>query len=119
MKRLVLGVCFYLLAMGVSPAFAQVIKLGTVAPEGSPWHDTLLEVAQKWKALSGGTVTVRIYAGGVAGDEKDMLRKIRIGQLHATALTSVTLLDIIPDIITFVLCQYHTCDYILYGRVSP
>jgi TRAP-type C4-dicarboxylate transport system substrate-binding protein len=87
-----------LLVLGVTPAYAQVIKLGTVAPEGSPWHDAMLETAQKWNELSGGRVKVRIYAGGVAGDEKDMLRKIRIGQLHATALTSSTLLEIIPDI---------------------
>jgi TRAP-type C4-dicarboxylate transport system substrate-binding protein len=87
-----------LLVLGVTTADAQVIKLGTVAPEGSPWHDAMLETAQKWHELSGGRVKVRIYAGGVAGDEKDMLRKIRIGQLHATALTSSTLLEIIPDI---------------------
>jgi TRAP-type C4-dicarboxylate transport system substrate-binding protein len=84
--------------MGASAAYSQVIKLGTVAPEGSPWHDTLQEVAQQWQDLSDGRVTVRIYAGGVAGDETDMLRKIRIGQLHATALTSLTLINIIPDI---------------------
>ena len=98
MKSVILWVSVYLLTLGVTPASSQVIKLGTVAPEGSPWHETLLEVAQQWKALSGGKVTVRIYAGGVAGDEKDMLRKIRIGQLHATALTTVTLVDIVPDI---------------------
>ena len=84
--------------MGVTPTFSQVIKLGTVAPENSPWHEALLEIAQKWKDLSGGRVTLKIYAGGVAGDEKDMLRKIRIGQLHATALTNGTLIDIVPDI---------------------
>lgn len=98
MKAWILSVCVYTLALGATPAFSQVIKLGTVAPEGSPWHEAMLEVAQKWKELSGGKVTVRIYAGGVAGDEKDMLRKIRIGQLHATALTSGTLIDIVPDI---------------------
>jgi TRAP-type C4-dicarboxylate transport system substrate-binding protein len=75
-----------------------VVKLGTVAPEGSPWHDAMLETAQRWKEISNGNVMVRIYAGGVAGDETDMLRKIRIGQLHATALTSSTLVDIVPDI---------------------
>jgi TRAP-type C4-dicarboxylate transport system substrate-binding protein len=91
-------VCIFFLVLGVNPTFSQVIKLGTVAPEGSPWHETLMEVAQRWKALSGGRVTVRIYAGGVAGDERDMLRKIRIGQLHATALTTVTLIDIVPNI---------------------
>jgi TRAP-type C4-dicarboxylate transport system substrate-binding protein len=103
LKAMILWIVVYVLCLGVTPAFSQVIKLGTVAPEGSPWHDTLLEVSQKWKELSNGTVTVSIYAGGVAGDETDMLRKIRIGQLHATALTSITLKDIIPDIeaITF------------------
>jgi len=84
--------------LGAAGADAQVIKLGTVAPEGSPWHNALMEMAQQWKEISGGKVTVRIYAGGVAGDEKDMLRKIRIGQLHATALTTTTLLELDPDI---------------------
>jgi len=97
-KSVILWLSVYLLTLGGTPASSQVIKLGTVAPEGSPWHETLLEVAHKWKMLSGGKVTVRIYAGGVAGDEADMLRKIRIGQLHATALTTVTLIDIVPDI---------------------
>jgi TRAP-type C4-dicarboxylate transport system substrate-binding protein len=96
--RAVLWAFIFSLTLGVNPAYSQVIKLGTVAPEGSPWHDTLQEVAQQWKDLSNGKVTVRIYAGGVAGDERDMLRKIRIGQLHATALTSLTLMDMIPDI---------------------
>ncbi len=77
---------------------AEIVKLGTVAPEGSPWHDALLEVAQTWNRVSGGKVKLRIYAGGVAGDETDMIRKIRIGQLHAAALTSAGLMEIEPDI---------------------
>jgi TRAP-type C4-dicarboxylate transport system substrate-binding protein len=79
-------------------ALGVVIKLGTVAPEGSPWHESMLEVAQKWREISKGEVEIRIYAGGVAGDEKDMLRKIRIGQLHATALTSSNLQELLPEI---------------------
>jgi TRAP-type C4-dicarboxylate transport system substrate-binding protein len=97
-KTLLFWVWFHLLALGVTPAFSQVIKLGTVAPEGSPWHEAMLEVAKNWQELSNGRVTLRIYAGGVAGDETDMLRKIRIGQLHAMALTSVTLINIVPDL---------------------
>lgn len=103
MKTVVTWVCFFVLVTGVAPTFSQAIKLGTIAPEGSPWHESMLEVGRKWKELSGGKVKLRIYAGGVAGDETDLLRKIRIGQLHATALTSTTLLNIVPDIeaITF------------------
>lgn len=89
---IVAGLCF------VSPSSAQVIKLGTVVPEGSPWHTALLEMGQKWKEASGGKVRLKIYAGGVIGDEQDMLRKINIRQLHAAALTSTTLMGVDKDI---------------------
>lgn len=93
---------FAWLAAGVAVP-AQVIKLGTVAPEGSPWHDALLEIGQEWKEVSNGRVKMQIYPGGVAGDEPDMLRKMRIGQLHAAALTTMGLITVAPDIeaITF------------------
>lgn len=86
-----------LLVAAASPAAAVVVKLGTVAPEGSPWHDTLRDIAAAWQKLSNGQVTLRIYPGGVAGDESDMLRKMRIGQLNAAALTSGGLGDVIPE----------------------
>lgn len=67
------------------------IKLGTMAPEGSPWFNSLQRMSQRWKEASGGKVTLKIYPGGVAGDEGDMVRKIRIGQLHAATVTGVGL----------------------------
>jgi TRAP-type C4-dicarboxylate transport system substrate-binding protein len=90
-----------LAALALAPAEAGgavVIKLGTVAPEGSPWHDALRDIAAEWQRISGGEVTLRIYPGGVAGDEPDMLRKMRIGQLNAAALSSGGLEEIAPDI---------------------
>lgn len=85
-----------LLAAAVA-ASAQVIKLGTIAPEGSPWHEALLKLDQRWREISGGRVSLRIYAGGVAGDEPDMLRKMKIGQLHAAAMTTASMMSIVPD----------------------
>ncbi len=87
-----------LLCLSAQGASALTIKLGTVAPEGSPWHDALMEMGAEWKKISGGKVKVRIYPGGVAGDEPDLLRKIRIGQLHAAALSKSGLYSLIPDI---------------------
>ncbi|MFQ6675762.1 MAG: TRAP transporter substrate-binding protein DctP [Fidelibacterota bacterium] len=78
------------LATVVLPLFADepvVIKMATLAPEGSPWHELLLEMAQGWEDSTGGDVVLRIYPGGVAGDERDVIRKIRIGQLQAAAVT--------------------------------
>ncbi len=74
-----------------------VIKFGTFAPVGSAYHDILLDLQADWREISGGEVELRLYAGGVAGDERDMVRKMRIGQLHAATLTSGGLPDIDPD----------------------
>ena len=83
---------FFIIAILTSRlAPAQTIKLGTLVPQGSPWHDILKEMGDQWKASSGGTVQLKIFAGGVAGDEPDMVRKLRIGQLQAAAVTSVGL----------------------------
>lgn len=91
---------FFTLLFGLmtAGASAQTIKLGSLAPDGSPYHKALQEIAQSWKTLSGGKVTLRIYPGGIVGDESDMIRKMRIGQLNAAALTSMSLISITPDI---------------------
>jgi TRAP-type C4-dicarboxylate transport system substrate-binding protein len=73
------------------------IKLGTLAPQGSTWHDILKEMAQRWEQASGGQVRLRIYAGGAQGSEGDMVRKMAIGQLQAAAITNVGMHDVIPE----------------------
>ncbi len=80
-----------------SPAPAQMIKLGTLAPEGSPWYNIIRDMTEAWKSTTAGKVQFKVYPGGVAGDEPDMVRKIRVGQLHAAALSSAGLAEIAPD----------------------
>ncbi len=66
----------------------MIIKLSTMAPNGSPWHEIIKDMASDWHKVSEGKISLRIYPGGVAGDESDMVRKIRIGQLHAAAISN-------------------------------
>jgi len=83
-----------------TPALAQQqvqIKLGTLAPSGSSWHELLKEMSEKWLAASGGTVKLRIYPGGTQGSEGEMIRKMAVGQLQGAAITSVGLHDIVPE----------------------
>ncbi len=96
MKKLALAAL--LAALLPATASAQVtIKLGTLAPQGSTWHDILKELAQRWEQLSNGQVKLRIYAGGAQGSEGDMVRKMGIGQLQAAAITNVGMHDVIPE----------------------
>jgi len=70
-----------------------VIKLATAAPKDSIWHEQLKNIDQRWKNATGGEVSLRIYAGTL-GDEDDILRRIRVGQLDAGTITTAGLSSI-------------------------
>jgi TRAP-type C4-dicarboxylate transport system substrate-binding protein len=87
-----------LAALVASTAQAQVtIKLGTLAPAGSTWHEILKELGQRWEQASGGQVKLKVYAGGTQGSEGDMVRKMGIAQLQAASITNVGMHDILPE----------------------
>lgn len=92
-----------LAALAVMPAFAPppaatqaptVVKLATLVPEGSVWDKAMRDMGAEWSQATGGRVQLRVYPGGVAGDEPDIVRKMRIGQLQAAAITTSGLADI-------------------------
>ena len=94
---------------------AVTIKLGSLAPVGSPWDITLNKIASDWREISGGRVILKIYSGGIAGSEEDMIGKIRIGQLDAAALTTIGLNRISPDLLTLCLpLFYKNSEEVLY-----
>lgn len=73
---------------------AATIKLATLVPDGSVWDKELRQMGSEWQKLTDGRVRLRVYPGGVAGDEPDVVRKMRIGQLQAATLTVSGLADI-------------------------
>ncbi len=95
MKKLVLAAVLAALA---TSAQAQVtIKLGTLAPQGSTWHDLLKELGARWEQASNGQVKLRIYAGGTQGSEGDMVRKMAVGQLQGAAISNVGMHDVVAE----------------------
>ena len=92
MNRFLLTLALFL-SIGLSRK--TVVKLATLAPEGTEWHGMLIEMGQEWKKKSKKSVHLRVYPGGVIGDERDMVRKMRIGQIHAAAITTEGLSEIV------------------------
>ena len=78
-----------------------IVKMGTLAPEGTDWHGMLIEMGQEWKKVTKGKVELRLYPSGVLGDERDMVRKMRIGQIHAAGISTEGLTEIVPDFSAF------------------
>lgn len=95
---LAIGLAFVTLGARPDAREPIVIKLATLAPNGSAWHEILKEMGARWSEASGQQVELRIYPGGVAGEEADVLRKMRIGQLHAGSLTITGLSRVVPEV---------------------
>jgi len=74
------------------------IKFATLATEGSTWLNVMKEYDQAVRKESGGRLGFKIYAGGVQGDEKDVLRKIRLGQLQGAGITGVGIGEIAKSV---------------------
>ncbi|MEM7084334.1 MAG: TRAP transporter substrate-binding protein DctP [Pseudomonadota bacterium] len=74
-------------------AIAQTYKIATLAPEGSDWMNQMKAGAKEIKTRTDGRVTFKFYGGGVMGNDKKVLRKIRNGQLQGGAFTSGSLAD--------------------------
>ena len=77
-------------AMAFTTASAERVyqlKFATLAPAGTTWVNLLEEWAEQVKQESNGRLVFKIYPGGVQGDEPDVLKKIRFGQLQGGAFT--------------------------------
>jgi TRAP-type C4-dicarboxylate transport system substrate-binding protein len=86
--------CLLPITLGAEPV---VIKFATLAPEGTPWMHLMEEMNQEIQRQSNGQVAFRFYAGGIAGDERDVIRKMRIQQLHGGAFSGFGLGHLLPE----------------------
>ena len=80
------------------PKAKFMIKFATLAPEGSTWMKSMRQMDDEVRARTDNRVGFKFYPGGVQGDEKDVLRKIRNGQLHGGGFTGFGLGAVASDV---------------------
>ena len=94
-----------------------VIKLATLAPEGSSWMKSFHALNKEVMEKTNNQVQFKVYGGGVLGDEVDMLRKMKIGQIQAAVLSSGSLALLYKEFdvlqIPFLFQKYEEVDFIL------
>ena len=111
-------------AAAAAPAGAAgfTIKMATLSPHGSPWDGFFESMGQDWEKGTDGRVSLTIYPGGVAGDEPDILRKMKIGQYHAAALSVSGLADISKDFTVFEIPLFFRSEQEMFhvlGELTP
>jgi len=95
--RIVAAIILSALAQAVQ-AEAVKLRLGALAPRGTTWHRSLLELGEKWRTAEGPGAEFVVYGGGSQGGEADMVRRLRVGQLNAAMLTVIGLTEIDPSV---------------------
>jgi TRAP-type C4-dicarboxylate transport system substrate-binding protein len=113
--------CIALLALVLTaPAVASettTLKIATVAPDGTGWMLEMREGAKEIAERTDGRVKFRFYPGGIMGNDKSVLRKLKIGQLHGGAITGGGLARIDPNIQVYSMpFTFRSEDEIDYAR---
>ena len=116
MRQTVFALLASLLLLAGHSSQAATFKVATLSPDGSFWMKTMREAGKEIEAATDNRVKFKWYPGGVMGDDKAVLRKMRVGQLQGAALPMGELLSFYPDSqaygIPFLFNSYDEVDYV-------
>jgi len=118
-KTMAIGFLTVILLIAPRGAAAKTttIKIATLAPEGSIYIQALHDLDAELKQKTGNGIRLRIYPGGVLGDENDMRRKMHVGQIQGAVLTSAGLSGIFSEMdvfqIPFLFEGFDEVDFVL------
>lgn len=82
-------------------AWAQVVaplRIGSVVPKNSLYHQQLLEIGEAWRSAQGGSARFTVFTDGSQGGEAEIVRRMRIGQLQGGLMSVTGLREIEPTI---------------------
>ena len=93
-----------------------VIKMAAIAPQGTNIANVFEEIGKQVWEKTNHEVALKIYWGGIQGDEKDVLRKMKLGQLQGGGFMGATLGTIVPEVrvteIPYVFWNSGEVDYV-------
>ena len=116
MRQTVFALFAALMLLAGHSSHAATFKVATLSPDGSFWMKTMREAGKEVEAATDSRVKFKWYPGGVMGDDKAVLRKMRVGQLQGAALPMGELLSFYPDSqaygIPFLFNSYEEVDYV-------
>ncbi len=114
--------CLIVFSLSASVAQAVELKCASLAPVGSTYANNFTQFKKAIESASGGSIKIQLYNGGVMGDEKDMYKKLQIGQLDCAGFTGMGLGYIDPAVrvmeLPFLFQNYGQVDN-AFNKVGP
>ncbi|MFP5457561.1 MAG: TRAP transporter substrate-binding protein [Bacteriovoracia bacterium] len=114
MKQLLLSALFLCQSALAAPL---AVKFATIAPQGTPWADSLEDIKTRVGAESKNQIKVKTFLGGQLGGELEILQKVRRGQVEGAGLTCGAMSAVIPELdvleIPFLFESSEEADFVL------
>ncbi len=113
--------CFSTLMLTSTPLRAEsapvVVRVSSVAPEGTPWERQIKRTAKTILEASGGKAKFKLYLGGRKGDEKSLVRQCRDGSIELIAVSTAALATQVPALqvleLPFLFGSTEEADFVL------
>ena len=77
------------------------LRVGTIAPEGSPYYDAAVSVGRTITKNTKGAVRLRIYPAAAMGDEAQLMGSVHSGQLEVYVGSAVAAFAQLPELAVF------------------
>jgi TRAP-type C4-dicarboxylate transport system substrate-binding protein len=95
----------------------QTLRVGSIAPEGTPWADLVNRIKEGFEAGTGGRYKIRQFLGGMLGDEPAMVEQCREGKIQVFGGSAAVLANVAPEMgvfeLPFLFNDYDEVDYVL------
>ena len=97
------AVAVLLAALPASAQKARVLRVGVIVPEGSSWMREAHAMAKEVIEKSGGRLAIRLLPNAAAGEEREMIARVRDGQLDGCGISISGARAIAPELSVFLL----------------
>lgn len=115
--------CLAVLPFAQAQDGVYTLKIASVAPEGTPWSDGLTQFKKAAETASGGKLKVKLFLGGVLGDENETVLQTQKGQIQAVGASTGAIASIVPELnvleLPFLFRTAAEADFILDGPALP
>ncbi|RMG20529.1 MAG: TRAP transporter substrate-binding protein [Deltaproteobacteria bacterium] len=117
-SALLLSVLLALPAMSLAQQTEPiVIKVASIAPDGTPWAEQLRDWKRRLEKASGGRLKIKTYLGGALGDENVTVQETRRGAIQVFGGSTAALASSVPEIavveLPYLFRDNSEVDYIL------
>ncbi len=117
---IVFGSLLLISSIGLAAGNPKImIKMATLAGKNSAMADVLSKIDKELRQKSNNEVGFRVYYGGIQGDEKEAIQKIKFRQIHGGLFTASGLHRIVPSVhvlsLPYLFRNYGEVQYVRDG----